>query len=167
MNLLDNIDKELEKIKEVKESLKLFKKFKIPKLQQTILVKRARQEKKRNKQDDKDFSSRMFRKKPRKYRRCPKKYEVYINSHWWEKRKSKYYQNHERICAACRSVNFITLHHMIYGDLGNEKDEHLIPLCRRCHQEYHLLNGTQSNMLETTFLFVKNKQLSPLPSNTV
>jgi hypothetical protein len=91
-------------------------------------------------------------KKQRKPRRTS--YEKFIASDLWQNRKNKYYQSHERRCAACNSYKYIQLHHMVYGEFGNEPDEHLIPLCDTHHKGYHELHGTQRHMLRTTLEYI-------------
>ena len=91
----------------------------------------------------------------RKYaNRIPKKYKVYIKSKWWEKRKNLYFQSHEKKCAICSSSEHIQLHHMVYKNYGNEKDEHLVPLCREHHNLFHSQTGTHTNMVKDTNDFI-------------
>lgn len=92
-------------------------------------------------------------KEPKKDRRLA--YENYINSAAWQHVKNKYYQSHPRICAACGTAEFIHLHHMDYGSFGHEKDEHLIPLCQKHHEEYHEQFSTQRHMIRTTEIFIE------------
>lgn len=84
-------------------------------------------------------------------------YKTYINSREWENRKNAYYQKYEKRCAACLSYEHVALHHKKYGNLGKEEDNHLVPLCARCHKEYHDQNGTQKNMIRKTDLFIEYK----------
>lgn len=88
----------------------------------------------------------------------PTNYKDYIVSRYWENRKEQYYRRHKKICFCCKSKDIIVLHHMVYANLGKEKDEHLLPLCKLCHEEYHRLNGVQMNMIDTTYSFVRSKQ---------
>lgn len=164
MNLLDNIDQQLEEMKEVKESQKEFKSSKVRTLIKTKNTRKGFFEKKDKTKSDLKFRKKIAKinkkaEKKRKYKRCPKKYETYINSHWWEKRKNKYYQDHKKICAICNTAQYITLHHIVYIDLGNEKDEHLIPLCSRHHKGYHEQYGVKRNMLKTTLEYVEVEKI--------
>lgn len=90
----------------------------------------------------------------------PTKYKDYIVSRFWEDRKREFFEKVEKKCAACSSVEDICLHHMYYGVLGKEKDEHLIPLCNGCHEEYHSINGVKKDMIKETLQFVESKQFS-------
>lgn len=96
----------------------------------------------------------------RKKRNVRVRYYVYIKSKEWEDRKNKYYQKYEKRCRACRSYNHISLHHSKYGNLGSEKDEHLVPLCSGCHLEYHETFGTQRDMVRKTNDFVAYKLMN-------
>ena len=90
----------------------------------------------------------------------PTEYKDYITSRFWKERKAQFFEKIEKRCAACNSLEDICLHHMMYGVLGKEKDEHLIPLCKGCHEEYHSANGVQQDMINKTLQFVESKQFS-------
>lgn len=94
------------------------------------------------------------RKRPLQKKNGYQAYDDYIKSDQWEKRKNSYYQAHSRRCAACGTAKHIHLHHMHYSKLGNEPDEHLIPLCNVHHEAYHLQYGTQRDMIRTTREFI-------------
>ena len=81
-------------------------------------------------------------------------YENFINSPLWEQVKNGYYQRNPRRCAACDTYQHINLHHMVYGNFGEEKDEELVALCSPHHKQYHTENGTQRNMLSKTTFFI-------------
>lgn len=96
--------------------------------------------------------------KQNKRKRKPKKYNSYINSGIWEKRKNLYYQSHLKLCEICNSSSYVHLHHKYYGDYGLEKDEHLVPLCKQHHEEFHLqLGKTKKDMVWETDSFIKRK----------
>jgi hypothetical protein len=115
---------------------------------------KKRQKKKSKKNKNKNLKRRNNWKKSK----VPQNYKEYIKSHWWITRRNKYYQTHKRVCQACLSTKHTNLHHMLYEDLGNEKDEHLIPLCRECHEEYHASYGVKNNMIFDTHQFIINKR---------
>lgn len=159
MNLLDNIDEQLHKSKEIQEIAYTFKHTKIKHLKEKKETRKGYFERKNKIKSDKKFKRKSIRISKRKYKRCPKKYDAYIKSHWWTKRKNKYYQNHGRRCEICGSAKFIVLHHMVYGEFGNEKDEHLMPLCKSHHEGYHIEYGVSGNMLEQTWSYVEKEQI--------
>ncbi len=98
--------------------------------------------------------------KKKKTTRVPVKYKLYIVSKHWENRKNLYYQSHKRICQACNSSSNIAVHHMFYGNYGQEKDEHLVALCRDCHEEFHTIYGVKKNMINFTNEFIEEKRQS-------
>jgi hypothetical protein len=82
-------------------------------------------------------------------------YNNFINSPIWQGIKNKYWQTHARKCAACNSSKFIHLHHMVYGQFGEEQEDDLIPLCKTHHDQYHSENGTERNMKSKTMEFIE------------
>lgn len=71
------------------------------------------------------------------------KYEAYIQSGRWERRKAEYYFLHEKVCWRCGVTSNIHLHHHTYVRLGNELNEDLVPLCQDCHRRVHDLHREQ------------------------
>lgn len=90
--------------------------------------------------------------------KIPVKYNEYIKSIFWNERKIRYYQIHKRVCQACLSTKNIDLHHIVYGNFGNEKDEYLVCLCRDCHEEYHETYKIKGNMFKETNEFITLKR---------
>lgn len=86
--------------------------------------------------------------------KLPKKYREYIKSPWWIVRKARFYKKYGKKCAVCLTTKNIDLHHMVYGNLGNEKDEHLVALCRIHHDQFHDKIGVKGNMLKETHQFI-------------
>lgn len=105
---------------------------------------------------------------PRKPRnRDPQnKYQYYIYSDRWTKRKNDYYQIHTKQCSRCSSFNNIALHHMFYEkkSFGKEPDEYLTPLCQWCHASFHREYGIKQDMIAETKYFI-NKYKNPLTPN--
>lgn len=89
-------------------------------------------------------------------------YDAYIQSKAWGRRISYFYARYGRVCVACGSIEHITVHHMTYAHMGKEPDEDLVALCKPCHNEYHDINGTQSNMVRRTKSFILRKQLAAM-----
>jgi hypothetical protein len=69
-------------------------------------------------------------------------YKDYIKSDYWEERKRKYFETHDRTCAVCGHPD-VDLHHIKYGNYGSERDSDLAPLCRFHHQELHFTIGVR------------------------
>lgn len=84
-------------------------------------------------------------------------YNNYIKSNEWTNRRNEYFTTHAKMCLACSSVDSpIHLHHGSYQCLGNEPDNHLFPLCNKCHEMFHRSFRTQKNMLYNTTLFIES-----------
>jgi hypothetical protein len=161
MGLLDNVEEQLKEIQLVKDSLREYKKLKLKNIKSI-----QEQEKKYKKQKHVRLGHNFYKKikkvrniNNRKERdRCPKSYNLYITSKWWEKRKNKYYKTHKRVCNACNSTEHIILHHIVYGKYGKEPDNNLVPLCRKCHTEFHKTYILKKNMRKSTNNFILSKK---------
>jgi len=82
------------------------------------------------------------KKKKNKIKRIKQKefkggYKEYIKSKCWERRKKEYYSTNKKKCVGCGETKYIHLHHIVYGNFGNEKDTNLACLCRKCHKIFH------------------------------
>lgn len=96
--------------------------------------------------------------------RVPRQYKVYIKSDWWKKRKDEYYRKYGKKCSICSSPRFVQLHHLVYGNYGHEKDEHLVPLCSSHHASLHSHIGVKGNMIAETVEFIdETRQLLEFP----
>ncbi len=74
------------------------------------------------------------------------KYEDYIVSEKWEKRRTNYWKKHDRVCYCCGEFA-LDLHHCTYAHLGHEWDCDLIPTCRDCHKGIHkLVKGNKAGL---------------------
>lgn len=71
------------------------------------------------------------------------RYDRYIKSEQWAKRKVEYYFKHPKICWRCQSIDNLHLHHHTYLRLGDELDEDLVPLCQSCHRRVHDLEKSE------------------------
>lgn len=150
MGYLDNYksDEEIRKMFEERDK-KLRKKFKNKKkaLNKNKSIIKSKKKKKK-------LAKRL------KHNNCPQDYRIYISSKWWTDRKTLYYKYHAKKCAVCESTKYIQLHHMTYKDYGHEKDEHLVALCRGCHEEFHTINKWHWNLVDATNKFIIEKRES-------
>lgn len=93
------------------------------------------------------------------------RYEAYINSSRWERRRVAYFSRHPKVCRACGSKTQIHLHHHTYKRMGNEMDEDLVPLCQGCHDLCHKLHRANPGMSLTRatgeFLKINGAVLRP------
>jgi hypothetical protein len=80
-----------------------------------------------------------------KQRWQPIAYKDYIKSEAWAERKRIYYLSHPHLCEVCGHPD-VDLHHLDYGNFGNEKDKNLAALCRIHHEEVHSRIPLRKNM---------------------
>lgn len=70
-------------------------------------------------------------------------YTKHINSDRWERRRQQAIQDVGGTCQfikngkLCGSTDRIQVHHLSYDNLGNEKPEDLLVVCRECHRRVH------------------------------
>ena len=105
------------------------------------------------------------KRKERLYKkRIPKKYNIYIKSEFWKKRRNKYFKDFGRKCFICGSVKYIQIHHLEYDNnyYGIEKDEMLVNLCRECHEQFHSIYGTKRKMYDEFNEFIDLRQSEEL-----
>lgn len=80
----------------------------------------------------------------------PVKYREYINSLQWKAFRARWFNDSSlpNLCVACGGSSVLELHHVTYERLGNERLNDLVPLCHRCHIEFHeRFTSHQSNGL--------------------
>lgn len=82
-------------------------------------------------------------------------YREYIKSRHWEARKDAYFETNARECSLCGSGARVELNHIYYGNFGFERDEDLIALCRRHHEELHAEIGVSKDMRYATAIFIE------------
>lgn len=107
------------------------------------------------------YRSTKFDYKPEKKRvgkRIKVTYPDYIKGRGWRRRKKEYYKKYGKLCAVCGVTKSVQLHHLLYEDLGKERDEHLLPLCKLHHQRFHDEVGVQKNMVKATHNFIIGQQ---------
>lgn len=64
-------------------------------------------------------------------------YYEYIESEAWKARRNLALERCGHKCQLCSRTDGLQVHHNSYENLGNELDEDLIVLCRRCHEAFH------------------------------
>jgi hypothetical protein len=74
------------------------------------------------------------------------RYDTYITSKKWERRRVAYYAKYAKVCRACKTKEKIHLHHHTYVRMGNEHDDDLVPLCEQCHDLVHQLHRSASGV---------------------
>lgn len=64
-------------------------------------------------------------------------YTVYIQSPTWLSLRLKVIKQRGYKCELCPSVIDLTLHHLTYENVTQERQRELQLLCKRCHKEAH------------------------------
>jgi len=65
-------------------------------------------------------------------------YEAYIQSAEWQKRREVALARAAYRCQLCCTTKGLNVHHNTYANLGNERPEDLVCLCKKCHDVYHV-----------------------------
>lgn len=65
------------------------------------------------------------------------KYEDYINSSAWCRKRDAALDHHGHYCTACGRDKSLQVHHLTYKRLGSEEMSDLMPLCDSCHSFVH------------------------------
>lgn len=61
----------------------------------------------------------------------------YLLSTKWRIKRNAVFARDNNTCQSCGSTEQLECHHIDYTMLGNEPLEHLITVCRQCHQAVH------------------------------
>ena len=65
------------------------------------------------------------------------KYQEYIESEEWKKKRLLVLQRDNFTCCGCLMEPAIHVHHLTYRNLGSELAYELVSLCVRCHEKSH------------------------------
>ena len=69
------------------------------------------------------------------------KYNEYINSFAWQRKRKEAFRYYGKRCAVCGSTEALQVHHKTYKRLGREKMKDLQILCDGCHACEHEKDG--------------------------
>ena len=61
----------------------------------------------------------------------------YMLSAAWRSKRDSVILRAAGICERCHQWPIVNVHHLHYGNLGNEPLEDLLGVCSRCHKELH------------------------------
>jgi len=64
-------------------------------------------------------------------------YRAYLKSAEWTKKREQVIARAGGVCEQCRNNPVHHVHHLTYGNLGNEPLSDLVGLCWRCHNKEH------------------------------
>lgn len=67
--------------------------------------------------------------------------QAYLQSSIWATKRELVFSRDNYQCKSCGSIVNLECHHIDYTYLGDEPLEHLVTLCRNCHQSVHNLLG--------------------------
>lgn len=65
------------------------------------------------------------------------RYEAYIHSSAWRRKRAERLALDRGRCAKCGSTRNLQCHHRSYANFGNEPMSDLITWCERCHRDHH------------------------------
>ena len=66
------------------------------------------------------------------------KYEEYLKTEHWQKRRERAINLAGGHCIVCRNGGAVQVHHNTYAHLWDEQDDDLAVLCDTCHRTFHL-----------------------------
>ena len=92
------------------------------------------------------------------------RYEVYINSDAWRRRRIRALQLAGYRCQLCSQRQNLDVHHNNYENLGNERDEDLVVLCGRCHRVYHVRLDRRTSPRLSELKRLVPKRINALPA---
>lgn len=75
-------------------------------------------------------------------------YKSYLKTEHWELKKKEYISVYKKECALCKSKKALHLHHKTYDNVGKEKLEDLVLLCKHCHNEVHNNEHEDEDMIK-------------------
>lgn len=67
------------------------------------------------------------------------RYTTHLQSFYWKKIRAQALSRDRNLCQSCKKSAAQDVHHLTYRNLGQEKVEDLLSLCRRCHEIMHLV----------------------------
>ena len=68
-------------------------------------------------------------------------YQSYLQSKWWQFRRKWAISDFDNKCQRCGFTHQLDAHHLSYENIGDERAEDLMVLCRRCHLDEHYFAG--------------------------
>ena len=72
-------------------------------------------------------------------------YRKYINSATWDRRRKRAIEDANNRCQLCGTADRVQVHHLSYDNLGNERQEDLLVVCRECHRLVHVKGVNNDN----------------------
>jgi len=66
-------------------------------------------------------------------------YLEYLNSWEWKIKRESAIRRAKGKCRLCSRKNELNVHHLTYERFGHERDEDLLVVCTRCHNDIHFV----------------------------
>lgn len=73
-----------------------------------------------------------------------KEYSEYIKSKEWQETRQRIFKRDNYKCQKCGAAKNLSVHHITYENLGEEKDADLVTLCESCHEDVHYADNLRS-----------------------
>jgi len=86
-----------------------------------------------------------------------KKYEAYLKSDKWRKKRLTRLWSDGRICQKCKTRKATQVHHKTYARIYNELQSDLMSVCKPCHRKIH---GLDDNIKRSVVRSVLAKVIS-------
>lgn len=67
----------------------------------------------------------------------PEEKYAYLQSPMWQAKREIVLKRDKHQCVVCGTDSTLEIHHITYANLGNERIDQLVTLCRKHHQEVH------------------------------
>ena len=64
-------------------------------------------------------------------------YDEYLRSEHWQKLRKKILASAKKRCQRCGLPAVLQVHHKTYDNMGHERDDDLLAVCRECHDTIH------------------------------
>jgi 5-methylcytosine-specific restriction endonuclease McrA len=84
-----------------------------------------------------------------------------MKSEAWGIRRAQVIERDDKKCQACGKISDLHVHHLSYERLGEELDEDLVTLCKRCHFLIHHDHPHSGlSLADATRTFIRNRRLA-------
>lgn len=96
-----------------------------------------------------------FHRQAKRARPHSAEYEAYLQSPEWRERRRRTLERDGYRCRVCNSPDNLDAHHRTYERFGEELDEDLTTLCRRCHDFFHDIERSDEPLPDVEITYVE------------
>lgn len=82
------------------------------------------------------------------YKKAVIDYYQYMRSKTWRGKANERLKRDGYQCVLCRSAKNLSVHHITYENIGFEKMDDLISVCKACHEKLHMHDGIREGKHE-------------------